>query len=192
MRTHATRRTLSVLGCALALVAGAATAETGVTDDTIRIGLMVPLTGPAGATVGPGMATGAKTVWTEVNEAGGIHGRKIEWVEEDTGCTAEMGIPAVKKAIHDHQVFMLASGGCSNEILSLPRHRARERGAVLRLGGRPTTRSRNSPTAASSAPRFAPATKACSRPTSPAASRTRSASRSSPSTTRGGRPSTTA
>lgn len=120
MRTHATRRALSVLGCALALAAGstAATAETGVTDDTIRIGLMVPLTGPAGATVGPGMATGAKTVWTEVNEAGGIHGRKIEWVEEDTGCTAEMGIPAVKKAIHDHQVFMLASGGCSNEILS--------------------------------------------------------------------------
>ena len=120
MRTHATRRALSALGCALALAAGsaAATAETGVTDDTIRIGLMVPLTGPAGATVGPGMATGAKTVWTEVNEAGGIHGRKIEWVEEDTGCTAEMGIPAVKKAIHDHQVFMLASGGCSNEILS--------------------------------------------------------------------------
>ena len=64
------------------------------------------------------MATGAKTVWTGVNEAGGIHGRMIEWVEEDTGCTAEMGIPAVKKAIHDHQVFMLASGGCSNEILS--------------------------------------------------------------------------
>ena len=118
MRTHATRRALSVLGCALALAAGGAAAETGVTDDTIRIGLMVPLTGPAGATVGPGMATGAKTVWTGVNEAGGIHGRRIEWVEEDTGCTAEMGIPAVKKAIHDHRVFMLASGGCSNEILS--------------------------------------------------------------------------
>ena len=119
MRTQATRRALSVLGCALALAAGSsAAAETGVTDDTIRIGLMVPLTGPAGATVGPGMATGAKTVWSEVNEAGGIHGRKIEWIEEDTGCTAEMGIPAVKKAIHDHQVFMLASGGCSNEILS--------------------------------------------------------------------------
>ena len=119
MRTQATRRALSALGCALALAAGStAGAETGVTDDTIRIGLMVPLTGPAGATVGPGMATGAKTVWSEVNEAGGIHGRKIEWIEEDTGCTAEMGIPAVKKAIHDHQVFMLASGGCSNEILS--------------------------------------------------------------------------
>lgn len=119
MRTQATRRALSALGCALALAAGStAAAETGVTDDTIRIGLMVPLTGPAGATVGPGMATGAKAVWSEVNEAGGIHGRKIEWIEEDTGCTAEMGIPAVKKAIHDHQVFMLASGGCSNEILS--------------------------------------------------------------------------
>ena len=118
MKKHAKRRALSVLGCALALVAGSATAETGVTDDSIKIALMVPLTGPAGATVGPGMAAGAKAVWTEVNEAGGVHGRMIEWVEEDTGCSAEIGIPGVKKAIHDHEVFMLASGGCSNEILS--------------------------------------------------------------------------
>ena len=119
MRKHATRRALSVLGCALALAAGTATADTpGVTDDTIKIALMVPLTGPAGATVGPGMSAGAQAVWKEVNEAGGIHGRTIEWVEEDTGCTAEIGIPGVKKAIHDHQVFMLASGGCSNEVLS--------------------------------------------------------------------------
>ena len=119
MRKHATRSALAALGTALALVAGTATAETpGVTDDTIKIALMVPLTGPAGATVGPGMSAGAQAVWKEVNEAGGIHGRKIEWIEEDTGCTAEIGIPGVKKAIHDHEVFMLASGGCSNEILS--------------------------------------------------------------------------
>lgn len=118
MRTHTMRHAISALGCALALVAGAATAEVGVTNDTIRIGLMVPLTGPAGATVGPGMAAGAKAVWTEANEQGGIHGRTIEWIEEDTGCSAEIGIPGVKKAIHDHEVFMLASGGCSNEILS--------------------------------------------------------------------------
>ena len=118
MRTHATKRALAALGCALALVAGTAAAETGVTDNSIKIALMVPLTGPAGATVGPGMSAGAQAVWKEVNEAGGVHGRMIEWVEEDTGCTAEIGIPGVKKAIHDHEVFMLASGGCSNEILS--------------------------------------------------------------------------
>ena len=119
MRKHATRRTLAVLGSALALVAGTATAETpGVTDDTIKIALMVPLTGPAGATVGPGMSAGAQAVWKEVNESGGIHGRMIEWVEEDTGCSAEIGIPGVKKAIYDHEGFMLASGGGSNEILS--------------------------------------------------------------------------
>ena len=119
MRKHAMRHAIAVLGSALALVAGSATAATpGVTDDTIKIALMVPLTGPAGATVGPGMSAGAQAVWKEVNEAGGVHGRMIEWVEEDTGCSAEIGIPGVKKAIHDHEVFMLASGGCSNEILS--------------------------------------------------------------------------
>ena len=68
MRKHATRRTLAILGSALALVAGTATAETpGVTDDTIKIAPMVPLTGPAGAAVGPGMSSGAQAVWKEVN-----------------------------------------------------------------------------------------------------------------------------
>ena len=52
--------------------------EVGVTDTTIKIALMVPLTGPAGATVGPGMSAGARTVWTEINEKCGIQGRNIE------------------------------------------------------------------------------------------------------------------
>ena len=103
---------------ALSLPQSASSAEMGVTDSTIKIGLLVPLTGPGGATVGLGMATGAKAVWSEINDQGGIHGRKIEWVEVDTGCTAERGIPAAKKAIHEDEVFLLASGGCSNEILS--------------------------------------------------------------------------
>ena len=103
---------------ALSLPQPASSAEMGVTDSTIKIGLLVPLTGPGGATVGLGMATGAKAVWSEINDQGGIHGRKIEWVEVDTGCTAERGIPAAKKAIHEDEVFLLASGGCSNEILS--------------------------------------------------------------------------
>jgi len=97
---------------------GTASAEVGVTDTTIKIGVMVPLTGKAGATVGPGILTGAKTVWGEINAAGGIHGRMIEVVAEDTGCTADIGIPGVKKAIFEHKVFMLAAGGCSNEVLS--------------------------------------------------------------------------
>ena len=103
---------------ALSLPQSASSAEMGVTDSTIKIGLLVPLTGPGGATVGLGMATGAKAVWSEINDQGGIHGRKIEWVEVDTGCTAERGIPAAMKAIHEDEVFLLASGGCSNEILS--------------------------------------------------------------------------
>ena len=103
---------------AMSLPQSASSAEMGVTDSTIKIGLLVPLTGPGGATVGLGMATGAKAVWSEINDQGGIHGRKIEWVEVDTGCTAERGIPAAKKAIHEDEVFLLASGGCSNEILS--------------------------------------------------------------------------
>ena len=101
----------------LSLPQSALSAETGVTDNSILIGLLAGLTGPGARTEGIGMVTGAKTVWSEINDQGGIHGRKIEWVELDTGCTAEFGIPAAKKAIYEDEVFILAGGGCSNEIL---------------------------------------------------------------------------
>ena len=107
-----------VAGALLTGVPVLGAAEVGVTDTSVKIGILVPLTGKAGATVGPGMTTGAKTIWTAVNESGGINGRKIEWIEEDTGCNAEIGIPGAKKQIFENEVFMLASGGCSNEILS--------------------------------------------------------------------------
>ena len=65
-----------VAACPLLLAAGAGRAETGVSDSEIRIGMWTPLSGPV-ALLGQS-ARDAVRLWAkEVNDKGGIHGRKI-------------------------------------------------------------------------------------------------------------------
>ena len=60
-------------------------AEEGVTDDTIRIGGLGALTGP-GFLYGKVVMDGAEAIYKEVNDAGGIAGRKIVYVRQDDRC----------------------------------------------------------------------------------------------------------
>jgi ABC-type branched-subunit amino acid transport system substrate-binding protein len=76
---------VSVLAAAVA-VAGVATAQKetrGVTKTEIVLGMHTDLSGPA-ATYGVSSSNAVKMRFDEVNEAGGIHGRKIRLVIEDT------------------------------------------------------------------------------------------------------------
>src|SRR6185369_8847660 len=70
---------------ALFALAGTCAAETGVTDTTIKIGMFGPLTGAASINGYP-ISNGPIAVFNEVNAKGGIHGRKIEVINEDDGC----------------------------------------------------------------------------------------------------------
>ncbi|MBL8671087.1 MAG: ABC transporter substrate-binding protein, partial [Alphaproteobacteria bacterium] len=107
-------RTLALAGAAaIALAAGAAKAETGVTSDTVKIGAMGALTGPLANIIIP-QFNAVQIVFEEANAAGGIHGRKIVYVKEDDECLPAKGVGAVKKLIHEHQPFMIVGGGCSN------------------------------------------------------------------------------
>lgn len=107
----------------LAVVASVALAPvwaqdtTGVTKDTIKIGMFSPLTGSNA--VGSKPMFGAAAVYKDVNEKGGIHGRKIELVTEDDACDPNKGIAAVKKLIHQDQVFLLHGGWCSGVVLAI-------------------------------------------------------------------------
>ena len=89
----------------------------GVTDTTIKIGTFGPMTGPY-YLFGALIMNGAEIVYAAANQAGGIHGRKIEFVREDDACKPEQGIAAVKKLIYQHKVFMINGGGCSNPALA--------------------------------------------------------------------------
>lgn len=99
------------------VVAAPAGAEVGVTKDTIKIGALGVLTGPL-AKFGATIYDGIETVYEEANKAGGIHGRKIVYVREDDQCKAANAIGAVKKLIHQHKVFMIHGGACSNASLA--------------------------------------------------------------------------
>ena len=109
---------VALMASALGMAPRAALSEEGVTDDTIKIGTFGVMTGPY-YTYGKVMMDGAQIVYNEVNAAGGIHGRKIEYIREDDQCKPDVAIAAVKKLIHTHKVFMINGGGCSNPSLAV-------------------------------------------------------------------------
>jgi branched-chain amino acid transport system substrate-binding protein len=111
---------LSLLALALVtgpLAAWSAAQPPGVTADTIRIGAFGPLTGP-NYLYGKLVMNGAEVVFNEVNKGGGVHGRRIVLVREDDRCDPATAIAGVKKLIHQHQVFMIHGGGCSNAAIA--------------------------------------------------------------------------
>lgn len=92
-------------------------AETGVTQDTIRIGMFGPLTGPTA--VGSLPLFGAAAIYKNVNDNGGIHGRKIQLSIEDDACDPNKTISATKKLISQDKVFMIHGGWCSGTVMAI-------------------------------------------------------------------------
>jgi branched-chain amino acid transport system substrate-binding protein len=79
-----------LLVCAIAVACTTTQTTTQTTQEQtpVRIGLSAPLTGEA-ASFGEGTVAGAELAAKEINEAGGINGRKIQLVYEDDKCTSE-------------------------------------------------------------------------------------------------------
>ncbi|MBB5466778.1 branched-chain amino acid transport system substrate-binding protein [Paraburkholderia sp. CI2] len=100
----------------VSIVSIPAYAETGVTNDTIKIGLFGEMTGAA-SLYGKSVY-GAEAVYKQANDAGGVNGRKIEIVREDESCDPSKGIAAVRKLVSQDQVFMIHGGVCSGVVLA--------------------------------------------------------------------------
>ena len=98
---------------AVAFLPAAAMAEPGVSDDAITIGAYGPITGPA-AFVGLGGRAGMELAMQEINEAGGINGRKLELIFEDDGFSPTTALAAVKKLVDQDEVFMIFGVSGSN------------------------------------------------------------------------------
>ena len=105
---------LSMLACAFATTAAA---EDGVTDNSIKIGVMAPLTGVGSSYSKAQIGLDAYYKW--VNDQGGVNGRKIETVLEDYACDSAKGVAAVKKLIHQDKVFMLHGNSCSAVAMAI-------------------------------------------------------------------------
>jgi branched-chain amino acid transport system substrate-binding protein len=97
-----------ILAIMLILSAGFAYAETGVTQDTIKVGVISDLTGPA-AIGGIGMADGITSFFNELNEKGGIHGRKVHAIVEDCAYSPAKAATAAKKLMTNDQIFAFVS-----------------------------------------------------------------------------------
>ena len=92
--------------CAIGLGLTQARAEVGVTADTIRLGQVCALTGPAQG-LGQELKAGATAYFEHINSQGGIYGRKISLLTLDDSYEPEQTIEATKKLIDQEQVFML-------------------------------------------------------------------------------------
>jgi len=78
----------------------------GVTDDTILVGNAAATSG-AFAMVGVPFNEGMLAYFHQVNEAGGIHGRQIEFVHHDDGFDPVTGLAFTEALIHDDRVFAI-------------------------------------------------------------------------------------
>lgn len=91
----------------LALLAATnATAEDGVTDSEILLGMVNAQSGAASG-LGQGMRAGAQAVFDDVNTHGGIHGRKIRLLVDDDGYEPDRAIDATLRMIEEQKVFAL-------------------------------------------------------------------------------------
>lgn len=81
----------------------------GVTAEEIVLGSYSDLSGPA-AILGVAATNGARMRFDEANDAGGVHGRSLRFVVEDTGYQVPRSIQAANKLIHRDQVFAVVLG----------------------------------------------------------------------------------
>src|SRR5215468_3599074 len=95
---------------ALALVGQAlAQSQRGVTPTEIVLGMHTDLSGPA-ATYGVSSSNAVKMRFDEVNEKGGINGRKIKLIVEDTQYQVPRAVQAGAKLINRDHIFAMVAG----------------------------------------------------------------------------------
>ena len=95
-----------------------AVATRGVSDEEIVLGTYTDVSGPI-AIWGVGVVNGARMRLDEANEAGGVHGRRIRFVVEDTSYQVPRAIQAANKLINRDNILamILAVGTPTNNAV---------------------------------------------------------------------------
>ena len=118
----ASRTHCMLAGASLGLLAAAASAETqrGVTDTEILIGTITDLSGVT-AVQGVNNSNAVRLAFDEVNEKGGINGRKIHYIVEDNQYQVPRTVQAINKLINNDGVFItLEDGGTPMNNATFP------------------------------------------------------------------------
>ena len=83
-----------------------AAGEVGVTDKSILIGMTAPFSGPSGP-YGLDMKMVINAYFRQLNEAGGVHGRRLDLRSLDDGYETERTVANTRALIAQEQVFAL-------------------------------------------------------------------------------------
>ncbi|MEK8050361.1 ABC transporter substrate-binding protein [Ideonella sp. DXS22W] len=101
---------VSLLPLAFAALGAASTAQAqtqGVSKTEIVIGTIQDLSGPIAA-LGKQSRGGMQLRVDEINEQGGIHGRKLKLIAEDSGYDPKRAVLAAQKLVSQDKVFLVA------------------------------------------------------------------------------------
>ena len=103
----------AVVLCIAALSAGPVLAA-----DTIKIGAVLAVTGPASFLGAPEAKT-LEMLVEETNAKGGINGKKIELIIKDTGASPEKAVSFAKQLIDEEKVFAIIGPSTSGETMAI-------------------------------------------------------------------------
>lgn len=108
-----------VLAAAAAMMTTGAIADAlrGVTNDTVVLGSHTDLSGPL-AIWGKPSVDGARLRFEEVNANGGVNGRKIEFLVEDTGYQVPQAVRATNKLVQRDGIFAMVLGAGTAQSLA--------------------------------------------------------------------------
>jgi branched-chain amino acid transport system substrate-binding protein len=114
--------TTAATAAVLALLVAPASAQTkvtnqGISDNEIMVGTHQDLSGPI-KVWGVSVANGMKLAVEEINAAGGVLGRKIKLVIEDSGYDPKRAVLATQKMIERDKVFSMVGAMGSPTVLA--------------------------------------------------------------------------
>jgi ABC-type branched-subunit amino acid transport system substrate-binding protein len=118
------RQILSAMLAAVITLAGTGGARAagpqGVTDTEVVIGSHQDLSGPI-ASWGVPVKNGMQLAADEINAAGGIHGRKLKLIVEDSGYDPKKAVLATQKLLSRDGIFIMAgSMGTPTVLATMP------------------------------------------------------------------------
>src|SRR5437762_799296 len=100
------KKLLAIVGLLVLLGGAAAWAEDGVTDKEVVIGAGLDLTG-AVANWGVNIKAGMDAVFSRVNAAGGVHGRKIRLIAYDHVYQPPKAVTNAKRLVERDKIFVM-------------------------------------------------------------------------------------
>ncbi|MDY6968601.1 MAG: ABC transporter substrate-binding protein [Spirochaetota bacterium] len=110
--------TIALVAFTFRITAGFAGETTGLTSNSIKVGIISDVTGPTSQIQTP-LHIGIKTYLQHLSDQGGIHGRKFKVIVEDGRYSVAKDIANFKKLVYSDKIFTLFEIGSTGSGVAL-------------------------------------------------------------------------